>query len=93
MNDNTRNDFASYGLEILKYAVLDVLYEARYEGPIQLTAIREQLDIPKVDENSDARDSSLIYGILTHLQDDGYVAYYRRPGWKITDEGVKSIEG
>ena len=28
MNNNTRNDFASRGLEILKWSVLLVLYEA-----------------------------------------------------------------
>ena len=29
MNDNTRNEFAAYGLEILKYAVPDALYKER----------------------------------------------------------------
>ena len=32
MNENTRNAFASYGLEILKMSVLLVLYDARDEG-------------------------------------------------------------
>ena len=93
INDNTRNEFASYGLDILKRSVLLVLYSARNYGPLQLTAIREQLGIPKVDENSDARDNSLVYGILTHLQNDGYVEYLRSPGWRITEEGIQAIEG
>lgn len=57
-----------------------------------MTAIREQLDIPRVAENSDARDNSLVYGILTHLQDDGSVEYLRSPGWQITEEGVSVVE-
>ena len=32
MNENTRNAFASYGLEMLKRSVLLVLYDARDEG-------------------------------------------------------------
>ena len=32
MNDNTRNEFASYGLEILKQSVLLVLYEEHKYG-------------------------------------------------------------
>ena len=79
-------------LEVLKRATLQVLYSARNYGPLQLTAIREQLGIQKVDENSDARDNSLVYGILTHLQNDGYVSYHRNPGWKITPEGMLVIE-
>ncbi len=79
-------------LAVLKEAVLQVLYHARAEGPLQLTAIRKQLGIPSVEENSDARDNSLVYGILTHLQDDEYVKYLRRPGWEITEEGISVIE-
>ena len=36
MNDKTRNDFASFGLEILKRAVLLVLYETYRERPDEL---------------------------------------------------------
>ena len=79
-------------LEVLKRATLQVLYRSRYEGPLQLTVIREQLGIPRVAENSEARDNSLVYGILTHLQDDGSVEYLRSPGWQITPEGVSVIE-
>lgn len=32
MNDNTRNEFASYGLEILKRSVLLVLHEQHVKG-------------------------------------------------------------
>ena len=33
MNNKTRNEFASYGLEILKRSVLLVLYEERSQVP------------------------------------------------------------
>ena len=79
-------------LEVLKRATLQVLYQARYEGPLQLTAIRQQLGIPRVAENSDARDNSLVYGILTHLQDDGSVEYLGSPGWQTTKEGVSVMQ-
>lgn len=78
-------------LEVLKQATLQVLYQSRCEGPLQLTAIREQLGIPRVSENSDARDNSLVYGILTHLQDDGSVEYLKSPRWQITEEGVSTL--
>lgn len=32
MNDNTRNTYASFGLEILKLSVLEVLYEQHLDG-------------------------------------------------------------
>ena len=79
-------------VEVLKQATLYVLYSARNYGPLQLTAIREQLGIQKGDENSDARDNSLVYCILTHLQNDGYVSYHQRLGWKIAEKGVLAIE-
>ena len=80
-------------LEVLKQATLHVLYQARHEGPLQLTAIREQLGIPRVEENSESRDNSLVYGILTHLQTDRCVKYLKQPGWEITPEGVSVLKG
>ena len=52
MNENTRNTFASMGLEILKRSVLDVLYDARDEGIIPQREIRERLGIPRVDPSA-----------------------------------------
>ena len=37
MNNNIRNEFASYGLEILKRSVLLVLYEDTYVAYVGLT--------------------------------------------------------
>ena len=47
MNEKTRNEFASYGLEILKRAVLLVLYEENLGGEYQLAhKITKRLGIP-----------------------------------------------
>ena len=51
MNENTRNTFASYGLEILKRSVLLVLYDARDEGSIRHVEIRERLNTPRASRN------------------------------------------
>ena len=81
MNENTRNAFASYGLEILKRSVLLVLYEGTeivnevspYAQESVLTggAIRERLDIlrPRVISGN---VNALIQGVLDHLQHHGH---------------------
>ena len=51
----------------LKELVLDILREARCEGPIQLEEIRQRLGIPKVNYRDTARSNSLVWGILCHL--------------------------
>ena len=51
MNENTRNAFARYGLEILKRAVLLVLYDVRDEGSIRHVEIRERLNTPRASRN------------------------------------------
>ena len=50
MNDNTRNEFASFGLEILKKSVLLVLYEEHKYGErrrLMRRQISERLGIQK----------------------------------------------
>ena len=90
MNDNTRNAFASYGLEILKRSVLLVLlvlYEARDEGFIPQRKIREQLGIARVDPK-DGNWNSLFWGILSYLKADDLTHHKVRSGWQITEKGV-----
>ena len=101
MNENTRNAFASHGLEILKRAVLLVLYEGTdivYEGSPYLQgnvltagAIRQRLGIlrPRVISGN---INALIQGVLDHLQHDGHANHYPRQGWAITEKGVSVIE-
>ena len=91
MNDNTRNAFAAYGLEILKRAVLLVLYDARDEGFIRQGKIRERLRIPGVNPKA-GNLNSLFFGILSYLKADGYAHHKVRRGWKITEKGVSVIE-
>ena len=93
MNDNTRNEFASYGLAILKRSVLLVLYEERvsqsgYRRFMRLKQVRERLGIQQVIGKGD-----LVRSILDHLIDDGYVEYTPTDRWEITPEGVLVIEG
>ena len=70
----------------LKESVLDILLKAQSEGPIQLEEIRHRLGIPKVDYRDSARSNSLVWGILCHLHNDGYVRHIPHVGWEITEE-------
>ena len=93
MNDKTRNEFASLGLEILKRSALLVLYELHVCSPdkpyLRLTNVREQLDLPML-----GKHNSLTHGILMHLADEGYAEWIGSGGqWQITPEGVSIIEG
>ena len=105
MNENTRNTFASYGLEILKRSVLLVLYDSTDvyyddippspygdERLLKAWQIRQRLGIPKLQYVS-ANENSLIYGILNLLYDEGLAYHYLSRGWAITEKGVSVIEG
>ena len=91
--ESTRNTYASYALEILKRAVLEVLYqqqkdaeELRVQSSLQPTGIRKQLDLP--------RYGTLIREILMHLAGDGHAKKLGSSGrWNITEKGIKAIEG
>ena len=105
MNENTRNAFASYGLEILKRAVLLVLYEQYVSGPSQrrfltIKEIGEQLDIRPLERDTNrprgkyAHMNGLTHGILAHLLDDEQVEWLGERGlWQITAAGISVIEG
>ena len=93
MTENTRNTFASYALEILKQAVLEVLYQQQKDAEelgvqsyLQPTNIRQRLDIP--------RRGPLIREVLMPLAVDGHAERLGSRGqWKITENGIKVIEG
>ncbi len=100
MNENTRNAFASYGLEILKRSVLLVLYKGTdpYSGSLYpqgrvLTAgqIRERLNLIPPRRVS-ANTHALVHGILDYLRHDGHAHHYVQSGWAITEKGIKIIE-
>ena len=98
MNNNTRNEFASYGLDILKRSVLLMLYEGTdprgYPDGRILKAgqILEKLNILKPRLLS-VNPNSLVRGILDHLRHDGHAYHYVGDGWAITEKGISAIEG
>ena len=96
MNENTRNAFASYGLEILKRSVLLVLYEGTDVYPLQgrvlkPSEISKELDIPSV-QNPATRQHHLVCGILDQLANEEHAYRYIHEGWCITEKGVSLIE-
>ena len=105
MNDNTRNEFASYGLEILKRSVLLVLYKQYVSGPshkrsLRIGEIGKQLDIRPLERDKKHRPSGkhaymngLTQGILAHLLDDKQVEWLGEGHWRITEAGISVIEG
>lgn len=105
MNDNTRNESASYGLEILKRSVLLVLYEQYVSGPshrrfLTIKEIGEQLDIRPLERDTNrprgkhAYMNGLTQGILAHLLDDGHAEWLGQSGQRqITQKGVSVIDG
>ena len=97
MNDNVRNTFAAYGLEILKRAVLLVLYEETDPYPskriLKAEKIREYLSIPKPCKKS-VNVNSLTRGVLDHLRHEKHAHHYvDQEAWGITEKGVSVIEG
>ena len=97
--ENTHNIYTSYGLEILKRAVLEVLYqqwkdaeELRVQSYLQPEDIHPRLGLPQPQYT--ASDTyALTYGILGYLKDNGYAEHYSDQGWQITNKGVSLIEG
>ena len=92
MNNNIRN-----ALEVLKQAVLQVLYEQYRSGVphrrfMTIKEIGEHLDIRPIGKYTHM--NSLTHGIPLHLLDDGYAEWLGELGrWQITEEGVSVIEG
>ena len=91
--------YASLGLEILKRATLQALYQAHLQArhPLEqpylgLKQIRERIGLIKV-VNPTHHSNALIRGILDYLQDDGYVEFLLDNRWQITQKGVEVIEG
>ena len=93
MNENTQKALVHFSLEALKRSALNVLYEERDKGFIRQDVVRVRLGIPKVEEQNPARHNSLIYGILTHLQNDRCAIHLPGSGWTITEKGISVIEG
>ena len=105
-NRNTNNyicqEFVSHGLDILKRAVLLVLYEDTdiifektpyaQESVLKAGAIRERLGILRP-QRVCASTNAFIQGVLDHLQHDGHAHHYLGQGWAITEKGVSVSRG
>lgn len=89
MTNKIRNDFAAYGLEILKRSVLLVLYEENLGEGFRPDKIRERLGIPPLPPYHGG--AMLFSDILVRLQEDELV---NKVGdcWEITSEGIEFIE-
>ena len=93
INEKMRNEFASHGLEILKLAVLHVLYEAYKkrngaDGSLATWHIIHQLGMEDV-----TGSRTLVRGVLYHLREDDCVKEAGYQYWIITEEGISVIEG
>ena len=105
MIDKIRNDFAFYGLEILKRSVLLVLYKQYVSGPshersLRIGEIGKQLDIRPLERDKKHRPTGkhaymngLTQDILAHLLDDKQVEWLGGGLWQITEAGISVIEG
>ena len=95
MIDKIRNDFASYGLEILKHSVLLVLHEAKHKGELlQPNEIRHRLGIPHA-KTERRGHANLILATLRYLKDEDKVDDHWVGGataWQLTEKGVSVIE-
>ena len=84
---------ARIGLHFLKESVLQTLFNAQDEGPLQPNEIRKRLGIPKADEPPD-RSNTLILGVIFHLQGEGRVQHITEGGrgWKITETEASLLQ-
>ncbi|MCY3742886.1 MAG: hypothetical protein OXH00_17875 [Candidatus Poribacteria bacterium] len=102
MNDKTIDYIATLGLDMLKRAVLCVLYErrlllrsgARTPGGSPYSPL---LSTRHIRERFGMRDATIVHKILSDFKLDKYVesAWVPHQGksWQITDKGVQVIEG
>ena len=102
MTHKIRNEFAAYGLDILKRSVLLVLYEAAEHQPswswrkkVSMKEIIKQLDLPqlKKSEISVGNPTDLVRAILQHLYRDDLADRTVHGGWEITPDGIEFIKG
>ena len=89
MNNEVRN-----AVETLKRAVLQTLYEQHRDGDqpyLGFDDIHESIGIERIPKTKDY----FVHGILLRLwQEDGHAEWFGARGlWKITEKGVKAIEG
>ncbi len=87
---NTYKTQARMGLLFLKEVVLEVLLDAQSEGMmLQPKEINERIGIPDTAGDRSSSTSSLILGVLRHLEAEGRVSHIYQQGtykWQISEE-------
>ena len=90
-----RNTVACYGLEILKYAVLLVLYQDYCFNHDRSRLTRSEIGMRLAMRKPDGRgvdNRELIGGVLLFLQEEGLAEKNAHGRWKITAEGITVVE-
>ncbi len=93
MNNDVRRQHAKTGLEMLKEAILLVLYEQHRYGDqpyLDFNDIHDAIGIERIPKTKDY----FVHGILLRLwQDDGHAEWFGSRGlWKITEEGIALMD-
>lgn len=92
MNDHTQRMMADSGLDLLKEAVLLVLYEQHRNERVYATLgfIKEHLGLPR----GRSGQNHLVRGVLEILEVRGYAErnYSFDGAWQITENGILYIE-
>ena len=87
---NTYKTQARTGLLLLKEVVLDVLLDARSKGmTLQPKEIKERIGIPDTTAERSGGRTSLILGVLYHLETEGRVSQIYQRGvyrWQISED-------
>lgn len=76
---------ARMGLRFLKEAVIEVLFKAQNEGPLQLEEITKRLCLHKFKEQH--KNDALVLNIVFQLQSEGRIQHITENGggWVITE--------
>ena len=84
---------ARIGLYFLKEAILETLFNAQDEEPLQTEEIRKRLCLFITDELPD-RNNTFILSIISLLQNEGRIESIleERDGWKITETETSRLK-
>lgn len=86
---NMTKQIARLGLYLLKVAIIEILFYAQTEGPLQPNEIRKRMGIPEEIESS-IECPNFISNILLLLKDEGLIENRtgKEQGWIITKTGI-----
>ena len=86
---NMTQQIARLGLYFLKAAIIEILFYAQNEGPLQPNEIRKRMGILEETESS-VECTHFISNILFLLKEDGFIENItgKEQGWIITKMGI-----